>query len=389
MNTTNAVTVYKIDDEDFGKLIDLPKIYNEAITSALNARSVTDKLMTPWEAIPDLKTADARAVEAILSHVRTLRVKLAATKQKLELVRKPHTDKMRAIVSAIVAQENAVEADFQRTKKAEDDWQLEILRRNNEAKRLADTKFAEAQATIKRKAEIAKVINATFGKDLTDRIVSMHKKFYDFTDVVLLTNWISTMKKWVPVYDGKEVQREAVGALNEILAVRASLIEGFKTEYADRCAAERNTLIDLLPGRIIQLQSGSPVEQVVDVDNFASSVLHAVRAMNEVVSDDATKESINASFDAAPELVLESGGGVGKRVKKKYKCDSAEALQTIMQSWVTFNMKLLSIEELNKKLSFMRTAADVRLNEGAPILEAKGLSVVDDISTRTKSTKND
>lgn len=386
MNTTNAIVPYKINDEQFGKLIDLPKIYDEARTSAMNARIATDKFMLPFTGIPDLKTAKVEDVEAILKPIRVLRAKLATTKEKLTNSRMPSTNKMRAIATAIIAEENGVEEDFQRTKKAEDDWQLEILRRSIAAKAAAATKLTAATATIKRKEEIARVINSTFGKDLTERIVAMHKKFYDFTDVGELTAWINQMKKWSPVYDGKEVQRDAVGALDEILEVRATLIAGFKTEYTDRCTKERDTLSDLFAGRVLQLNSGAPTEKIVDVDEFASSVMSTVNAMNEDVADNAAKESMNASFDSAAEPSVISGGGVGKRVKKKYKADSIEALQAIMQSWATFNMKLLSLEELNKKLSFMRTAADVRLNEGSPILEAKGLSVVDDISTRTTKT---
>lgn len=385
MNTTDIVP-YKIEDEQFGDLIKMPKLYLAGKLSAENAKVATDRHMKRWEAIADITTADAAAVEAILAPIRQLRTKLDNTAKSLNAARSPHTQKMAAIASAFVSLENSVKASFGRTKSAEDAWQLELLRRSAAATAAATVLLNEKTAKINRKLLISQAINLTFGKDLTAKIVAMHKKFYEFTDATALTAWVDLMRKYVPIYDGKEVQREAIGVLDEILEVRAELIEGFKTEYVERMGAERDKLIDLYAGRLLQLKAGAPVDVVVRPEEFAGSVMRVVHAMNEDAGATASKESINAAFDSTPDVVTPSEGGKGKVQKKKYQCNSIEALQTIMQSWVKHNMNQLSIEELNKKLSFMRTAADVRLNEGKPLLEAKGLVVVDDISTRTRKT---
>jgi hypothetical protein len=44
-------------------------------------------------------------------------------------------------------------------------------------------------------------------------------------------------------------------------------------------------------------------------------------------------------------------------------------------------MSSMTLQELQTKLSFMRTAADKALNEGT-VIEADGLEVVEDYSTR-------
>lgn len=384
MSTTTDLVPYKMADERFGALIEMPKMYASHKLSADNAVMFTNKIMKSFESIPDLTKADAAAVEAILKPVRELRVKLEATEKKINTERKPHTQKMDEVGGKLIENEKTVAAQKERTKKAEDTWQLEILRREKAAVKDAADKLAVTQATITRKASIATAINAQFGSDLTSRIVDMHKKFYSFADPAALTAWIGAMKSWVPLYNPLTLTNAIQGDAAEIQEVKNQLVPGFLKEYDQRCTHERNNLVDMLAGRIEQLKAGAgSAEVVVDVDKFSEVVTSAVADMNQSVSDDAQKASINASFDSAAVPVVVSGGGKGKVVKKKYKADSMEALQAIMQSWVQNNMRLHSIEELNKKLSFMRTAADVRLNEGSPVLEAKGLSVVDDISTRS------
>ena len=381
MNTTNA-EIAKIDDFQFGELVNLPALAKAHKLSADNAKLATDKYLKPFEDIGDLSKADVTTVEAVLVPIRALRVKLDATEKKINGERSPHTQKMTQIASVLIANEKAVRDEFLRCKKADDDWQLELIRRNKVNADAAAAKLKAEQDKIERKAKIATAINAQFGSDLTTRIVDMHKKFYSFDNADALKAWIEKMRTWIPIYNPLTLTNAIEGDAAEIQEVKNSLVPGFLKEYDARCTAERDNLVDMLPGRLDQLYIGAgAAEVVVDVDRFASTIMGAVADMNQAVQDDAQKASINASFDSAA-VPIESSA-VGKRVKKKYKADTMEALRAIMQSWAQHNMRLLTIEELNKKLSFMRTAADVRLNEGSPVLEAKGLSVVDDVSTRT------
>lgn len=382
-NTTNAVAI--INDEAFGDLIKLPKLAEAHKLSADNAKLTTDKYLAPWSKI-NIMTITVEDAEKIIAPIRTLRTKLAGTSKKIYDERSPHTKKMDAIGSVLIKNENSVKDDEARCKKVEDNWQLEIIRRNKVAADVAAAALTLKTAEINRKAQIATLINTKFGQDLTDKVVDMHKKFYSFTSPDELAVWLGKMKAWTPIYLGVNTNH-IEGDAKEIAETLESLSAGFKIEWVNRLVAERDGLIDLRAGRILQLDSGKATEVVVDVDKFADSVMSFVEQLNTSVKDDAIKDSVNASFDSAAIPIASSP--VGKRVKKKYKADTMEALQTIMQSWVQYNMKLLSIEELNKKLSFMRTAADVRLNDGSPVLEAKGLSVVDDVSTRTAKTKTD
>lgn len=382
-----STEIAKINDEQFGKLIELPNLYTAAKASVSKATAFTEKIMQPWKAIADLKKADLTEVEKIMEPIRVLRVKLAETIKKLNADRSPHTEKMHAIVSLFVAEEKSVESLFEQTKKAEDDLQAEYLRRKKDKENKAAKDLKDKQDKIDRVANIKQQINAWFGTLMTSKIVAIHEKFYSFADATPLKAWIDAMRSWTPAFAG--INTEGIsGIAEEIIDAANTLLPTFTEEYVRRLRVERDNMVDMLAGRLLELEK-NPVAKTVDVSEFASTVMSTVSAMNEAAQSDASKDKIDAAFDVTDSIGANSPGAKGAKVKKKYKVESLEAMQAIMQSWVRYNMNLLSIDELNTKLSFMRTAADVRLNEGHPHLEAKGLSIVDDIRTRTnKPTTN-
>jgi hypothetical protein len=55
----------------------------------------------------------------------------------------------------------------------------------------------------------------------------------------------------------------------------------------------------------------------------------------------------------------------------------------LLQSYIKHNLPALTIEEMNKKFSFVLTAANTRLNDGE-LLEAKGLEAIEDYSTTSR-----
>jgi hypothetical protein len=58
----------------------------------------------------------------------------------------------------------------------------------------------------------------------------------------------------------------------------------------------------------------------------------------------------------------------------------------MLQSFVKHDLATMTLEEVQKKLGFVRTACEGRLNRGETI-EAEGLKVEDDYSTRTRKTQ--
>ncbi len=55
MSENQLPVVHKIDDEAFGKLIELPKIARDNEISIAAAKARTAQVMAPWKAIPDIQ----------------------------------------------------------------------------------------------------------------------------------------------------------------------------------------------------------------------------------------------------------------------------------------------------------------------------------------------
>lgn len=98
----------------------------------------------------------------------------------------------------------------------------------------------------------------------------------------------------------------------------------------------------------------------------------------EQAKEEAEKEKINAQFEQ-PEVkgVIELGKGAN--VTLKYDCQSHAHLTEIIKWWVANEMNLLTVEEVAKKISFMRTAAGRALNKGEII---EGVPTIEDITMR-------
>lgn len=97
-------------------------------------------------------------------------------------------------------------------------------------------------------------------------------------------------------------------------------------------------------------------------------------------------QTLNAAMDAAaatPAITMAKG----TTKKQKYQATSHKAFIAIIQHWVANHMSLMTPEELQKKLSFMVTAANKDLNAGGEVIQAEGLAVVDDFAVRSSSRK--
>lgn len=381
-----STEIVKINDEQFGNLVHMPALYEKNLPRVVGCEAQIAMYFEPWSAIKDIKTVSFETAEAILTPLRQLRTLAADLEVGLNIERKPHTQKMAAIVSLFTDLEKRTKTRVDQIVGAENAWQLELARRAKAIIDAADKVTKNAQAKITAIAAIVQQMNTNFGQKLIVIIESMTTKFNEQT-IESLPGWIGQLKKW----NGGEFDiNMLLPYTGESEHVTQALLDvsTLGDEYLLRVRDAITYLEDCVPGRILQLKTpNDTVGDVVRVNDFASIILADISQRNEVAQQEESRDKLNASFSAMAEPIQESAGAKGKVQKKKYLVESRHAIQAIMQSWVTYSLPLLSIEELNAKLSFMRTAAGERLNAGHPALEAPGLSVIDDIATRTQRTK--
>jgi hypothetical protein len=139
------------------------------------------------------------------------------------------------------------------------------------------------------------------------------------------------------------------------------------------------------------LQAAHEATQRIEAERqqVAASVKAEVEERKDAIEQTAQIDQVNAAFDVASKATPATEIAKGTVVKQKYQAKSHKGHVAIIQWWVANCMNLMTLEELQTKLSFMRTAADKSLNEGKGRIEADGLEVVEDYSTRTTRSREE
>lgn len=369
--------IAKIDDAAFGDLIHLPKLYEQNKAACERAEAAVALAFEPWSKV-DIKKIKPEEAEALLAPIIELRGQLLTAHEFFVNDRTPHTRKMSAIASVFIDLEKRIDIRRQQCAGAENAWVAEIIRRKKEQEDAAAAFLKEKQKEIDACAEIQKQILANFQVKFSEQITQMVDAFYK-KSIEELDDYIKTLYDWLKTatieYSVLLVGLE--GTMGQILKASSGIKSKVESLYKDSLTKQIDDLADKVAGRKEQLRTNS----APPVEFTAENALNVADDLLSIVEDKQNADSLNAAFSSQAQVDLPAPSG---RIKKKYVVESKEAMQAIMQSWVTFNMPLLSMEELNTKLSFMRTAAAQRLNDGHPPLEAKGLSIVEDVQTRTR-----
>lgn len=380
-----------IDDEAFGNLVHLPTLYEGNLATITGAKAYTAEILAPVKAV-DIKTVDAVEMETLMVPVSELRAFLAEAKTEVEDGRKPHTQKMDAIKSLFTT----VEKDFDKldleAQQQQIAWETEKRRRKKVADDKAALAIAKEQEAAKIRQDVTNAINRNFSTALIAEITQMSATYYTKSSDDL-TVYGEALKEWEPelASDGYATMSPSRGyhpgnlSAAEVDAIYTTTFDGmFATlaaEWTARVTAERDRLVDLIPSRLTEIATGNTAaaaaRQAVDAVNLKAEVLATVDAKTEAVELQTTTANLSATFAhsaATPALTATKG----TRVKQKYVLTLPAAFVPIIQSWVKNDMGLLSVEELAKKLSFMITAANAKLNAGTT-LTAEGLSTVEDV----------
>lgn len=378
---------------------------------ALAERAVltVEKAIAPLLSI-DLKTVDAQVMEQNDKALADFQSKLKETYTLMTDRRKPFTQRMDEIKSHFTACEAKVKTVGEKVKTLRDSWQGEKAKRQAAALAEQQKELEKKQALIDVRTYIAQRICDQFATLAVQTIKRMHETFYAKT-ITELDSYGVTLGKWTPGLSDDTWAQCTAGIGNpkpqfvtpEQMAaiqkeVEAEQRQRLSKEWVERMTQERNGLVELVPSRKMELEriakegeaaAKEAQERIArEAEEREAAALKEAADKAQALAAAAEVDKMNSSFDVASQAVPVVGISKGTVVKKKYVPKSHKAHVAIVQWWVSNCMALMTLEELQTKLSFMRTAADKALNEGVTI-EADGLEVIEDYSTRAGSRKKE
>jgi hypothetical protein len=244
------------------------------------------------------------------------------------------------------------------------------------------------------------IINKNLASQISAVIKAMNDKFNSQTAAELEAYVKDKLTPYTPVLTDvcwSMIQKNGDGTAkhhtaDEVSGIYQSVSDEYepasKEEYTKKITAERDRLIELVPSRISELQdiekdatlaqaaldrikqeeSERNARQQAEADEkqVALESKIAIDQMNNVFDAEATSETVSQAK--------------GTQVKKKYVPNLPASWIPIIQSWVKNDLPICTPDEVAKKLSFMLTSANKRLNSGEVLT---GVTVEDDYSTRS------
>jgi hypothetical protein len=356
----------------------------------------------------DITTVKVELMESNDAQLAGLQSKLKEAYNLMNERRSPFTRLFTEITSKFTAEEKKVVEIGNEVKALRDSWQREKARRNSIEQEKQAKELEKKQALIDARTYIARCIIEKFSTHAVDAIKRMHAKFYELT-ADELAGYTVALRKWTPALDQATWATFLEGVGNpkpqlitpeQLAGIRAEVETEqrpkLEKEWIESMTRERDGLVELVASRKKELeriaQQGEQAKKEADERIAREAQEREAQAKRDAedkaqaLEQAASVDSLNASFDVAAQSAPVVGMAKGTVVKKKYQPKSHKAHVAIIQWWVKERMSSMTLDELQTKLSFMRTAADKALNEGT-VIEADGLEVVEDYSTRASSKK--
>lgn len=402
MNNTQLPAA-PINDLDFGNLVILPDLYKASKDRVEKAKAYSATILLPVEGL-DLLKVDAQEMETLMVPVRDLRTLLAEAEEEIKGERMPHTKKMDAIKSLFTGLEKDFADMTDKVKKIDTAWEGEKLRRASVATAANEKAIRKTQEAVSMRVYVRQSMTNNFTREIMAEILGMNKA-YEGKTADLLPAYGEALQPWVPELEADTWTRICALTLpvypchteEEKQAIRQEVVNEMwpqmAADWENKVTEDKERLIDLIPSRITELneaatsaEAQAAMEQrLADSQAEITSTLTAEgenKAQAQELAGDTAK--LDASFEVASQAVPVVAMSSGTSVKKKYKVNTHSAMVALLQSFVANDLPFMTIEEMNTKFSFVRTANDKRLNKGE-VVQAKGLEVVDDITTRRAS----
>lgn len=350
----------------------------------------------------DLTTVDAQTMEVHDATLAGLQGKLKESYTIMNERRSPFTRLFTDITSRFTAEEKKIAEIGNEVKAIRDGWQKEKARRNAIAQADQQKELERKQALIDARTYFARCIIDKFTSHAVEAIKRMHSKFYA-QDEKSLDAYTAALSKWTPALDSNTWNLFLEGIINPkpqlltkeqcddlLREVQDEQRPKLSAEWAESMTRERDALVELSPSRKMELQriandATAAAEAQVRIEQEQRDREEQARKEAEdkaqALTAAADVDKMNSAFDTAAQSAPVVGIAKGTVVKKKYVPKSHKAHVAIVQWWVSNCMAKMTLDELQTKLSFMRTAADKALNDGV-VIEADGLEVIEDYSTR-------
>lgn len=405
METQNQNLPAVISGQQITELTNLPQVYLQNRSLADRAIAKVKEALEQIKAI-DLTTASVDVMEAHDATLSDLQVKLRDSYKIMQDRRKPYTQRMDEIKALFTGSEGDVEVIGKEVKGLRDNWQKEKARRARIEEEKRQAELQKKQEEIDMRTYAKNCLFNAYAAALQDVFTRMNNAF-NGQHARSLDAYGEKLKAYVPVLDADTYGRMLPKAnakpqfytMGEAQAIYEQVAReerpALAADYTSRITAERDRLIELIPSRKRELEriAGDATAAAEAEARMKQEAEERQRQLEQEAADRkaaaesaAEVESMNAAFDTASEATPVMQVAKGTVVKKKYEAKTHAAWVAIIQSWVANDMNKMTIEELGKKLSFMKTAAEKRLNEGVE-LKAAGLEVEEDYSTRATRSK--
>lgn len=386
----------------------LPDVLTANSSLADRAVKAVSEQIAPLQKLdlPNLHIEDVESADATLN---SLQVRLKEAYTLMNDRRKPYTQRMDEVKAMFTTEEKKIVTIGEQVKALRDGIAREKARRIQVAEQEKAAKLEKQQALIEVRTLIARMLSDRMADVIVKTIYKMHDAFNAKT-AVELEPYGKQLSKWKPTLTPDVWNEVCAGIGNpkpqSILHAQFSTIFAEVSEaegpaldrlYVTRLTEERDKLIESVPSRIMELsriagdsQAAKEAEERIAKERAALAEQAEKEKVDKAMAIEsaAQVEQVNAAFDVASEATPVVGMSKGTVVKKKYVPKSHKGWAAIMQQWVAKEMAGYTLDELNKKLSFMLTAANKRLNEGEEI-KADGLSVEEDYSTRATRAKKE
>jgi hypothetical protein len=397
----------RIDDEAFGQLIEMPRIYERNQLRVVKAKEYSASLLAKIKDV-NIEEIDGQEMEALMIPIRECRALAAEAVEEIKGERMPHTRKMDAIKSVFTGQEGELQGVVDLCKAEDNRWETEKLRRQRAAQKKVQDDANKAEDKVRIRSTYTQAFNNEFTRLILAEILGMNKAFNAKT-ADELPAYGEALLNWVPEID------EALGSFslriassyfkeNELLdichEVRTELLTSMLIQWTARVNEDKVRLIDMIPSRIAQLQeaaAGSALsatekeaQEIAQQAQQEAEIISQVQQMGQSMQDAAVSAAQGETMDAVAAIAAKATPVVamasGTKVKQKYKVTSHQGMVALITAYVKHDMKNLTVDELNTKFSFVRTACDKRLNQApVEIIESTGLEVIEDVSTRRTS----
>lgn len=391
-----------------GQLAQLPDVLTANASLADRAVATVRGQIEPLKSL-DLMNLDIESIEASDATLNSLQGRLKDAYTMMNDRRKPYTQRMDEVKAMFTSEEKKVVEIGNEVKAIRDGIAREKARRIQVAEQEKAAKLEKQQAQIEARSLVVRMLNDRMADIIVKTIYKMHDAF-NAKPATELDAYGATLGKWTPTLTTATWQEVCAGIGNpkpqHIISEQFAKVFAEVTEsegpaleklYVTRLTKERDDLVESIPSRKMELERiAGDAEAAKQAAERLAAEREALKAQAEqdkadraaAIESAAQVDQVNAAFDIASEATPVVGMSKGTVVKRKYVVGSHKAWAAIMQQWVAKEMAGYTLDELNKKLSFMLTAANKRLNDGEE-LKADGLRTEEDYSTRATRGKKE